>query len=209
MTQTTSATSPAQSSHTFAARAARFTTILDAAGSAWDAPTPCEGWSVRDIVAHVVDTQRDFLAQQGLDAGPVPELTDPCAAWRAHLDHVRAVLGQDGVADREYDGYFGRTTVSTTMTDFYGWDLVVHGSDVARATGQAWSIGEDEASALHATADGWGDALYSEGICAAPVEVAPDAGVTDRLLARLGRDPHWQPASADAGAPSTQQPISR
>lgn len=104
------------------------------------------------------------------------------------------LLGVESVAEREYDGYFGRTTIGATMADFYGWDLVVHGSDVARATGQQWLISEDEAAALHATADGWGEALYSEGVCAAPVKVAQDASPTDRLLARLGRDPHWRPA---------------
>ena len=194
MTQTTSATTPDQHAPTFVDRAARFTRILAAAGEAWDALTPCAGWSVRDVVAHVIDTQRDFLTGQGLDAGPVTDLADPAAAWNAHLDHVVAVLGKDRVAEREYDGYFGRTTIGATMADFYGWDLVVHGSDVARATGQQGSISDDEAQALHTTADGWGEALYSEGICAAPVEVARDASATDRLLARLGRDPHWQPA---------------
>ena len=81
-----------------------------------------------------------------------------------------------------------------TMADFYGWDLVVHGSDVARATGQEWSVSDAEAADLHATADGWGPALHSEGVCADAVEVGPDASVTDRLLARLGRDPGWQPS---------------
>lgn len=194
MTETTSAATADHHAPTFADRAARFTTTLDAAGGAWDAPTPCTGWSVRDVVAHVVDTQRDFLARQGLDAGPVPDLADPAAAWRAQRDHVTAVLGEESVAEREYDGHFGRTTIGATMADFYGWDLAVHCWDVARATGQQWSISEDEVAALHATADGWGEALYSEGICAPPVTVAEDASATDRLLARLGRDPHWRPA---------------
>ena len=79
------------------------------------------------------------------------------------------------------------------MSEFYGWDLVVHGWDVARATGQEWSISDEEARALGSDADGWGDALYSEGICAAPVPVADDASVQDRLLGRLGRDPRWAP----------------
>ena len=34
---------------------------------------------------------------------------------------------------------------------------------------------------------------YSEGICAPAVPVSEDASPTDRLLARLGRDPHWRP----------------
>jgi uncharacterized protein (TIGR03086 family) len=124
-----------------------------------------------------------------------PDGSDPAAAWRAHAATVAGVLAQDGVAEREYDGYFGRTTIAATMADFYGWDLVVHGSDVARATGQDWSVSEAEAASLHATADGWGDALHSEGVCADPVAVPDDASTTDRLLARLGRDPGWRPSA--------------
>lgn len=194
MTQNTATTATDQDIRTFVDRTARFTDILDAAGDAWEAPTPCEGWSVRDVVEHVIGTQRDFLARQGLDAGPEPDLADPAAAWRAHLDRVTTVLVTPGVAEHEYDGFFGPTTVGATMADFYGWDLVVHGWDVARATGQDWSISEDEADTMHATADSWGQALYAEGICAAPVDVPEDASATDRLLARLGRHPSWHPA---------------
>ena len=97
-----------------------------------------------------------------------PDLADPAAAWRAQRSHVTSVLEADGVAAREYDGYFGRTTIAATVADFYGWDLVVHGSDVARATGQEWSVSDAEAADLHATADGWGEALHSEGVCAPP-----------------------------------------
>lgn len=177
----------------FRERADRFAAILEGADGSWDAPTPCEGWTVRDVVEHVVETERDFLARMELDPGPAADLGDPAAGWRTHADGVAAVLSRDGVADREYDGWFGRTTVGATMADFYGWDLVIHGSDVARATGQAWSLADDEAASLHATADGWGDSLHAEGICAAPVPVGDDASPTDRLLARLGRDPGWRP----------------
>jgi uncharacterized protein (TIGR03086 family) len=179
----------------FTDRAARFADILDAAHGQWDAPTPCEGWSVRDVVAHAIGSERDFLDRQGLGVPDDADVdTDPATAWRAHAAAVAAVLARPGVAEREYDGFFGRTTIAATMADFYGWDLVLHGSDVARATGQEWSVSEAEAAALHATADGWGDALYSEGVCARAVPVPDDASATDRLLARLGRDPEWRPA---------------
>lgn len=182
----------------FRERAERFAEILEACGEHWDAPSPCEGWAVRDVVEHVVETERDFLARMELDPGPAPDLSDPAAGWRTHLDAVAAVLARDGVAGREYDGWFGRTTIGATMADFYGWDLVIHGSDVARATGQPWSIADEEAAALEAAADGWGDSLYAEGICAAPVPVGDDAPAGDRLLARLGRDPGWRPQARTA-----------
>lgn len=187
---TATSTTPVQ---LFTDRADRFTTILEGAERAWDAPTPCEGWAVRDVVAHVIDTQREFLTRQGLEAGPVPDPADPLGAWRAHRARATDALVADGVAGRAYDGYFGPTTIGETMADFYGWDLVVHGGDVARATGQPWSVTDEEAEALLLTADGWGDALYGEGICAPTVDVPDGASATDRLLGRLGRDPHWQP----------------
>lgn len=177
----------------FTERADAFAAILDATDDQWDAPTPCEGWSIRDVVVHTIDTERDFLQRHGLSPGPAPDAADPASAWRAHAAEVAEVLARDGVAEREYDGHFGRTTIAATMADFYGWDLVIHGSDIARATGQPWSISDSEAAALHATADGWGQALYSEGVCGAAVPVPDDASATDRLLARLGRDPGWKP----------------
>ena len=192
MTETATSTDHVRA---FTDRAHRFTAVVDAADDAWDSPTPCEGWTVRDVVAHVIDTQRDFLTRQDLPAGAQPDLSDPAAAWRSHRAHATDVLVSPGVAAQEYDGFFGRTTIGATMADFYGWDLVIHGWDVARATGQAWTISDEEADSLHATADGWGDALYSDGICAAPVPVADDASATDRLVARLGRDPRWQPGA--------------
>ena len=178
---------------TFTDRAERFSRILDGAGGRWDAPSPCEGWTARDVVAHVIETERDFLARHDLLDSPAPSLDDPAEAFRRHAADVVRVLDRDGTADREYDGYFGRTTFGATMSEFYGWDLVVHGWDVARATGREWSISDEEARALGSDADAWGDALYSEGICAAPVPVPDDASVQDRLLGRLGRDPRWAP----------------
>lgn len=175
----------------FAHRARRFGRVLDAAAPRWDAPTPCTGWTVGDVVRHVVETERDFLAKRGLLLGEAPALDDPVAAWHAHAQEVSTLLAGRGVAETEYDGYFGRTTIAATMADFYGWDLVIHGWDVARATGQDYPIDDAEASALSTLADGWGPALHSDGVCA-PARTPPDdAGLGDELLARLGRDPRW------------------
>lgn len=179
----------------FIERADALAAILDSSDQQWDAPTPCDGWTVRDVVAHAIDSERDFLTRQGFDPGASPDLADPATAWRDHAKVVAEILGQPGVAEQEYDGHFGRTTIAATMADFYGWDLVIHGSDIARATGQPWSISDSEAASLGATADGWGPALYAEGVCSPAVPVAADASASDRLLARLGRDPEWQAPS--------------
>ena len=193
-TMTPPMSTPNPTAERFAARARRFAEIVEAASGREDARTPCEAWTVREVVQHAVDTERDFFARHDLDLGPAPDLADPAAGWRAHSEAMTRVLSGEGVPEREYDGFFGRTTIADTMADFYGWDLVIHGWDIARATGQEWSIPDEEAARLQATADGWGDALHSEGICGPEVPVPDDASPQDRLLARLGRDPRWTPA---------------
>lgn len=198
MSETT--TSPATSSPAavradYAARGERFARVLDGADGRWDSPSPCAGWDARAVVRHVIETERELLERHGLAVPPAPDLgagpTGPvAAAWRAHLAATVAVLTDDVLA-RTYDGFFGPTTIGATLRDFYTWDLLVHGWDVARATGQPHVISDADAAAHDAAADGWGDALYAEGICGPAVEVPADASPGDRLLGRLGRDPGW------------------
>lgn len=199
MTSTTTSPSPARLRQEYAERAARLAEILDGVGGRSDAPTPCEGWTVRDVVEHVVDTEREFLERHGLRL-PVEGVGgvgaggasggELAAAWRAHAAAVVEVL-DDAVLATSYDGFFGPTTIGETLRDFYTWDLAVHAWDVARATGQEYELDEADARAHDATADGWGDALYSEGICAGPVALPDDASAWEKLLGRLGRDPGW------------------
>ena len=131
---------------TYAAQADRFTTTVSAVPD-WDAPSPCEGWTVADVVEHVVTTQRDFLGQHA-DLGSLPSTTDPVARWRAHDAEVREVL--PALVDVAYDGHFGPTTVGQTMATFYGFDLLVHRWDVARAAGLDDSLSDDELSIIEA-----------------------------------------------------------
>ncbi|HEX8497692.1 MAG TPA: maleylpyruvate isomerase family mycothiol-dependent enzyme [Actinomycetales bacterium] len=169
----------------FLDNAARLTAVVRAVPD-WSAASPCEGWSAADVLDHVIDTQRDFLAQRGHDLGERPQ-GEPPARWEQHLAAVRAVAEDDAVVTREYDGWFGRTTMADTLRDFYGFDLVVHRWDIARASGQEAVLSDDELTATEQAVAGFGDALYSEGICARPVPVRPDASRQQRVLATLGR----------------------
>lgn len=182
----------------FSDLADRFGSVLDGASRRWEAPTPCPGWTVRDVVAHVVGAERGFLDGQGIDVGPPPDLADPVAGWREQAAAVVAALTDD-VAQRPYDGFFGPTTVGATVVDFYAWDLAVHAWDVAVATGQGWDVDDEEAADLDRAAQAWGGALHAEGICAPARPVADDAPARERLLARLGRDPRWTPPGGTAG----------
>ncbi|MFW3172189.1 TIGR03086 family metal-binding protein [Geodermatophilus sp. CPCC 206100] len=156
--------------------------------TAWDKDSPCAGWTARDVVAHLVTTQREFLAQHGVDLGAEPDVAaDPAAAWREHSARVLAAVSDEAVAERGFDGFFGPTTVGAALEQFYVWDMVVHRWDVARATGGDAGLTAEELDRIERGADGFGEALYMEGICRPAVEVPADADRASRVLARLGR----------------------
>lgn len=160
---------------------------LLASTTAWDRPTPCEGWTVRDLVDHLITTQRDFLAERDLHV-PSVSLQDPARAWTQHTGGVQDLLADPAIGAREYDGHFGRTTVAATMATFYGWDLLVHRWDLARALGANEEFTDQELDQIEVEVEGFGEALYSPGICAAPLAVSESEPRQVRVLARLGRD---------------------
>jgi uncharacterized protein (TIGR03086 family) len=165
------------------------TALLDAVPSgAWDRPSTCEGWTVRDVVRHLVQTQREFLTGRGVDLGEEPDVdADPAAAWRAHAARVAAAVSDEAVAERAYDGFFGPTTVGASLEQFYVWDMVVHRWDVARSVGLDPALTDAELDRVESGADAFGDALYTEGICRPGAQPHADAGREVRVLARLGR----------------------
>ncbi|MPQ97122.1 TIGR03086 family protein [Modestobacter sp. I12A-02628] len=172
----------------YEAAARPLSTVLDAVPPAeWESASPCTGWTARQVVGHVVETQRALLTGHGHDLGPEPDLTDPAAAFREHAARVLALVSRDEVADTAYDGFFGPTTVGATLVQVYVWDLVVHRWDVARATGGDETLTPEELDRAEAGADAFGDALHMDGICAPAVQPPDDADRQTRLLARLGR----------------------
>jgi len=173
----------------FSRLADRFGEVVDRLDDAdWGRSSPCEGWSAGDVLHHVISTQRDFLAQRGVDAATATDvLTDPRAAWHGHDDRVRTLLADPDVALREYDGVFGRTTVGASLVRFYGFDLVVHRWDIAAAAGLDERLDDSELSMIESAADGFGEHLYDDGICKPAVPAPAGADRQSRVLARLGR----------------------
>lgn len=165
------------------------TAVLEAAPSqSWTRPSPCEGWSARDVVGHLIETQRDFLTGRGIELGAAPDVgTDPAVAWVEHAQRVVAAIADDAVAATPFDGFFGPTTIGATLERFYVWDMLVHRWDVARAVGVPAALTDAELDRIEAGADAFGDALHMDGICRPAVPAPAGADRTARVLSRLGR----------------------
>ena len=165
------------------------TAVVEAVhADSWSAPSPCEGWTARDVIGHMVQTQRELLAGHGVDVGDTPDLeADPAGAWRQHTHWVLDVLADEALVGRAYDGHFGPTTIGRTIEQFYVWDMYVHRWDLARAAGVHAELTHSELDLIEQGADSFGEALHMEGICRPSIDVHPDADRATRVLARLGR----------------------
>lgn len=157
----------------------------------WTAPAPVDGWTARDVVDHLTEWSRGFLATGGVDLPAPPE--DPVAGWQAHAARIQALLdGPD--ADRPFTHpQVGTNPLNQAIDSFYTSDVLMHTWDLARATGQDDQLDADECAALLAGMEPMEQVLRDSGQYGPRVPVPDDAPVQDRLLGFIGRDPSWQP----------------
>jgi uncharacterized protein (TIGR03086 family) len=154
----------------------------------WDSPSPCAGWTARDVVGHVVSFSGDvLLAHAEVEEVPLfADFTSPLDAFRA----VRAMV------EKVLDDPTSPSDAVVHLQWSVGFDLPPHCWDLAKATGQDATIDPEDVAAYWGTGDpdtfeeafGW---QRDRGYYAPAIEVPDDAPLQDRLLGRLGRDPNW------------------
>jgi uncharacterized protein (TIGR03086 family) len=156
---------------------------------AWSSPTPCEQWTVRELVGHLLGVHGRFQELVGrslVDHPPVEE--DPIGAWAAVRDQMQADLDDRGRVSEEYDGLLGRSTFGASVDGFVCFDLVVHGWDLARATGQDETIPSEDVGQIQAMVDKMGPMMLENGVISRQLDPGPDATPQQRLLGALGRE---------------------
>ncbi|MGW0174502.1 TIGR03086 family metal-binding protein [Rhodococcus sp. NPDC003322] len=163
-------------------------TVASVPADRWDSSSPCEGWTARDVLRHLIDVHSFPLKPVGLSLPPAPSVDeDPLAAWTRTRDAVLEILDDPQRAGLEYDSSLGRTSVAATFDSFLGFDLAIHRWDIAHATGVDETIPAEDLAAAAALADRMGEQIRSSGVCGPAVEVPADADEQTRILAVLGR----------------------
>ncbi len=157
----------------------------------WSTPTPCTEWDVRALVTHVTSGMLNFAALVRGDPRPDgtadDQADDPVAAYRSAAATMRAAFGAPGALDRIYPSPIGPAPGSV-LVHLRITELLVHGWDLARATGQPPALPTDLAEGELAV---W-RAQFRDGVPAglpfAPAQpVAAHAPAIDHLAAFLGR----------------------
>ena len=163
-------------------------TIAGVPADGWEAPTPCEGWTARDVVSHLVDTSGMFLGFIGQEARGGPAVADdPLGAFTAARDQVQAALDDPSTEAQEYDGMFGQTTFGDSVDRFLSADLVIHRWDLARATGQDESLPDEEVRRLREALGPMDEQMRGPGAFGPKIAPPPGADAQTELLCFLGR----------------------
>jgi uncharacterized protein (TIGR03086 family) len=164
---------------------------------AWAQPSPCTDWTVRAVVNHVVagNIMAARLLEGATTADAVSGLLDVDLLGDAAEDVVRRT-GADQLAAFARPGAM-EMTVHHPAADLPGQvflilrlgDVLVHGWDVARGSGQSEQLDSDAASALWEAVQPLLPLMVARGIYGEGPSgtVADDAPVQQRLLDAMGR----------------------
>lgn len=165
-----------------------------------DAGTPCPDFAVRDLLDHLDGLCLAFTQAARKDPlGGTPSVDGARLGddWRTT---IRARLAELAEAWRDPQAWTGETKAGDIDLggDQAGQvvlnEVVAHGWDLARATGQDYRVDDtsvEAASALVSLFSGPGTEEMRGEAFGAEMAVADDATALDRLIAMNGRDPHW------------------
>ena len=172
------------------------------------APTPCEDTTLGDLLDHVGGLTLAFTAAarkvKGGD-GSQPPSADASRLgddWRTRIPRDLQTLTE---AWRDPAAWTGTTEAGGVelpgeAAGLVALDeLVIHGWDVARASGQEYQCERELLEAVHAFVAQFsepGQEAQRAGLFGPVVAVPEDAPLLDRVLGLTGRDPGWSAVGA-------------
>ncbi|MDH6137373.1 uncharacterized protein (TIGR03086 family) [Kitasatospora sp. MAA4] len=176
-----------------------------------DLPTPCAGWMLRRLLAHMLGQNHGFAqaalgrgadlavwADREVGDGPVG------AAFAASADELFSAFGTAVKSGRPFlipEVLPGHAFPAEQAIGFHFVDTLVHGWDVAAALGVPLDCPDDLAALLlrisrqvPTTPESRAPGRAFGPVVGPAVGPAGDVSDFDRALALLGRDPAWAPA---------------
>lgn len=177
----------------------RFRTLVSSVGDdQWDLATPCDGWTVRQLVGHVASGSQmaRLLADGGSREDAIATLSvdqlgdDPLAAIDVALTRQQEAFDRADIGDHIFHHPAGDMP-GTQVIKFRLGDLLVHTWDLARAIGASEELDPALVEEVWAGIEPMIPMMAASGVFGQGPsgDVADDAPLQLRLLDAMGRRP--------------------
>jgi uncharacterized protein (TIGR03086 family) len=170
-------------------------TVAGVGPDQWALVSVCDDWTVRELVNHIVTG--NYWAFELAGAKTIEEVgdaldgdilgTDPLRAYDDSSIVAAAVFREPDAMDRPSAVSYGPVPGSVYCGHRF-IDVLVHGWDVAKSTGQDTTLDPELVAACWAVVEPQLDELSGSGSFGDSVLLPDDADPQARLLAALGRD---------------------
>ncbi|MBV8295702.1 MAG: TIGR03086 family protein [Acidimicrobiia bacterium] len=162
--------------------------------SQWRDPTPDEEWDVHALLNHIVSG--NFWVSPLVEGKTISEVgdrydgdllgDDPAAAYEQSAKEAAAAFNAPGAMSAPCAVSYGPVPGEVYAGHRF-IDVLVHGWDLAKATGQDATLPDDLVEAALAVVEPQREILAASGMFASGVQVPDGADRQTRLLAELGR----------------------
>jgi uncharacterized protein (TIGR03086 family) len=166
----------------------------------FSAATPCTDWDLRALLNHII-LWTAYSAERRARDEQVPEelmnadfAAEPgyAADYSAQLDKAVAAWSDPAAWERNLN-VMGSPTPAADVAALLIAEMVLHGWDAAKASGQSYTARDDVAEAALNAVEANAELFRKYQGFAEPVQVPASASALDRALAQSGRDPAWVP----------------
>lgn len=159
------------------------------------APTPCGEYDVRALLNHLFQVVTNFqalAARRPVEFGETPDVVT--GDWRGRFEAETARLARAWDAPGAEEGAVGAMGLpARTVGMMVLGDLVVHGWDLGRATGQDFEADPVVLAELGPEFAGLAPKAREMKVFGEPFPVPAGATALERLVGDTGRDPGWRP----------------
>jgi uncharacterized protein (TIGR03086 family) len=161
-----------------------------------DDMTPCTDWDVRTLLNHIILWTAYSAEQRAYGESVAEELMskdfvaepDYAAGYTAQIGRAVDAWADPAAWEREI-GVMGSTTPAADVAALLIAEMVLHGWDLAEATGQKYRCDDAVAAVVLRTVEAQAELFRQYKGFAEPVTVPDDAPEIDKALALSGRDP--------------------
>jgi uncharacterized protein (TIGR03086 family) len=154
----------------------------------WDTQSPCEEWTARDLVAHLVQGHRRVAATvKGVEPTPLGTDEDPRKAWEEASRAIAKITEDQEGLSTEIDGPTGKMPVGQIIGQFVCMDVLVHTWDLAHTVGADEHLDEDSVRLAYEALKPMDAMIRQPGVFGDKLDPPPGADLQTEFLCFLGR----------------------